>query len=336
MFGAAVALRRAAYDAGIAPSERVDVPVISVGNLSTGGTGKTPFCAWLVRELDARGLRPGICSRGYRSEPGRDLNDEGRLLARLCPGVLQAQDKDRARGARELVAKGAGAIVLDDGFQHRRLQRDLDLVLVDATRPWGLPAAESGGEPVCALLPRGFLRESPRSLARADAIVITRALTHAGERSVAELESRIQGLAPGRPILLADHRPRSLCDERGARHPLGELAGRTVDLISAIGNPEAFEASVAAAGAKIREHRVFEDHHAYTPEDVAGLGADGLWLVTTAKDAVKLEAIHARFFAFEIELELLSGHAVLEALLDALPIGQRRREEQALHAGLHG
>jgi tetraacyldisaccharide 4'-kinase len=332
MFGVAVALRRAAYDVGVAPSERVDVPVVSVGNLSTGGTGKTPFCAFLVRELELRGLRPGICSRGYRSEPGRELNDEGRLLARLCPGVLQIQDKDRARGARELVAKGAGSIVLDDGFQHRRLQRDLDFVLVDATRPWGLPPAQAGDPSVCALLPRGLLREPPRSLARADAIVITRATT----RPLAELTARIQELAPGRPILCTDHRPARLRDERGAERPIADLAGRTVDLVSAIGNPEAFEASVTAAGAKIRAHRVFEDHHGYAAEDVAGLGEDGTWLVTTAKDAVKLESIGTRFFAFEIELELLSGRAVLDALLDALPAGQRDRETRALHAGLHG
>ncbi len=332
LYGAAVVLRRAAYDAGLAPAARVDVPVISVGNLSTGGTGKTPFCAWLVRELEARGLRPGIASRGYRSEPGSELNDEGRLLARLCPGVLQVQDKVRARGAEELVAKGASAIVLDDGFQHRALKRDLDFVLVDATRPWGLPPPSDGGDAVSALLPRGFLREPKSSLARADAIVITRA----GARTVAELEAEIARIAPGRPIVRADHRVRRLRDERGATHAIGDLDGRAVDLVSAIGNPDAFEASVRSCGATIREHRVFEDHHAYAPADVAGLGGAGTWLVTTAKDAVKLESIGVPFRALEIELEILTGHAVLEALLDALPTGRRDHEARALHAGLHG
>lgn len=335
LFGVAVALRRAAYDAGLAPIARLDVPIVSVGNLTTGGTGKTPFCAWLVRALQARGLRPGVLSRGYRSEPGRELNDEGRLLARLCPGVLQVEDKNRARGALQLVQLGVRSIVLDDGFQHRALGRDLDFVLVDATRPWGLPPPATGGSALCALLPRGLLREPPRSLARADAIVITRA-GQCSEHAVAALEAELAALAPGKPLLRADHRARNLSDERGGRRPIADLAGRTVDLLSGIGNPQAFEQSVAASGARIRAHRIFEDHHAYTRGDLEGLGGEDAWLVTTAKDAVKLEDFGVPYFAFEIELEILSGTAVLEALLDALPIGRRERDERALHAGTHG
>jgi tetraacyldisaccharide 4'-kinase len=143
-------------------------------------------------------------------------------------------------------------------------------------------------------------------------------------------------IAPGRPIVRAEHRPRGLRDERGVVHAIGELAGRTVDMVSAIGNPEAFEASVVSSGATIREHRVFEDHHAYVASDLSGLGEGGAWLVTTAKDAVKLETIGARYFALEIELEILYGRPVLEALLDALPTAQRDLEARAIHAGLHG
>ena len=120
LFGAAATLRRAAYDAGVLPVHRLDVPVVCVGNLSTGGTGKTPMCALLVDRLARRGLRPGLLSRGYRA--GLDgRNDEALLLERLLPGVPHVQDADRARGARSLVDRGCRSIVLDDGFQHRRL-----------------------------------------------------------------------------------------------------------------------------------------------------------------------------------------------------------------------
>lgn len=312
LFGAGVLLRRAAYDAGLAPVARLPVPVISVGNLSVGGTGKTPMCAWIVRELQRRGRRPGLLSRGYRAGPdGR--NEEALLLERLCPGVLHVQDPDRVRGGRELAGRGVDVVVLDDGFQHRRLFRDLDLVLVDATRPWGLPG------PVRALLPRGFLREPISSLARADAIVLTRC-SQADEAALGALEREIGAVAPGRPVVRAEHRAVRLRAATGGERPLSMIAGCEVDLASGIGNPEAFEASVRAAGAIVREHRAFADHHRYVAGDLAGLGQDGRPLVTTQKDAVKLAELDVGFVALEVELALTRGAAVLDALLDAVPL----------------
>jgi tetraacyldisaccharide 4'-kinase len=316
-YAAAVLARRAGYDHGWLPSARLDVPVISVGNLSTGGTGKTPLCAWIVRELAARGRKPGLLSRGYRAAPdGR--NEEARLLERSCPGVPHVQDPDRVRGGRELVRSGVDVVVVDDGFQHRRLKRDLDLVLIDATRPWGLPRVAGEGAPVCALLPRGFLREPLSSLARADAIVLTR--TEQVEAAVLdELERALARRAPGRPLVRTRHRTRCLVDEQGVETDPATLAAREVDLVSAIGNPEAFEASVRATGAVVREHRVFPDHHAYAAADLAGLPARGRRLVTTAKDAVKLARLGSPFMTLEIEIAIESGAPVLEALIDALP-----------------
>jgi tetraacyldisaccharide 4'-kinase len=326
-FGAAVIARRFAYDRGWLASIRVDAPVVSVGNLSTGGTGKTPLCAWIVRELEARGMKPGLLSRGYRA--GADgRNEEALLLERLCPDVPHVQDPDRVRGAHELVARGVDAIVLDDGFQHRRLARDLDLVLVDATQPWGLPHV--GNEPtVRALLPRGLLREPPSSLARADAIVLSRtsglsrdADVRDGASGAAELESlerELERFAPGRPIVRTRHRTRCLRDERGAESDPSTLGGREVDLVSAIGNPDAFEASVRATGAIVRRHRVFPDHHHYVAADLEGLARDDRRLVTTAKDAVKLAGFDIAFQTLEVEIAIDSGAAVLSALLDALP-----------------
>jgi tetraacyldisaccharide 4'-kinase len=334
LFGAAALARRAAYDLGLLPIHRLDVPVVSVGNLTAGGTGKTPMCAWVAGELERRGLRPGILSRGYRAaDDGK--NDEARLLERLVPGSPHVQDKDRVRGGRELVRRGCLSIVLDDGFQHRRLHRDLDLVLVDATQPWGLAAPADGGEPVRAFLPRGLLREPPSSLARAHAIVVTRA-SQADARAVDALERDLDRIAPGLPRVRADHEPSGLRDERGRLHPLPSLEGREVDLASGIGNPRAFESTVRALGARIREHRAFEDHHAYAPGDLDGLGEEGRALVVTSKDAAKLAGSGATYLALEIAFRIRTGAGVLEALLDALPGGATASARAALRAGMHG
>jgi tetraacyldisaccharide 4'-kinase len=332
-FRAAVLVRRTLYDRGWLRCRRVGVPLISVGNLSTGGTGKTPFCAWLVRELAARGLRPGLLSRGYRAPRG-GRNDEALLLERACPSVPHVQDPDRVRGALALVRDGVDAIVLDDGFQHRRLARDLDVVLVDATRPWGLPPPRDGSrrehEPMCALLPRGFLREPRSSLARADAIVLTRT-EQVDPAVLLALERELERNASGRPIVHASHRARRVVDERGSIFEPSALAGREVDLVSAIGNPEAFENSVRATGAIVREHRVFPDHHDYAREDLDGLGASGRALVTTTKDAVKLERLGVALLTLEIEIAIERGAPVLLALIDGLFHETSLAERRVVH-----
>ena len=342
VFGAAARLRGLAYDKGFLPRSRLEVPVVSVGNLTAGGTGKTPFVALVVRELQARGLRPGIASRGYgaKADDAAHENDEARLLARSLPGVATRQHPDRVRAGQELVDAGCDCIVLDDGFQHRRLARDLDLVLVDATRPWGLPAAAPGSEPVRAFLPRGLLREPLAALARAHAVCLTRVdQVPAAEREA--LRAELQRVAPGVAQLEGQHRPSGLWrgpaagDEERVPLPLDELRDRPVDLLSAIGNPEAFTRTVESLGARIHEHRVFPDHHRYAASDLEGLGQDGRWVVTTEKDAVKLPASFP-FFALAIEFRLESGAPVLEALLDALPRGPGDARRRNLHAGLAG
>jgi len=334
LFGALSRARRTAYDLGLLPVHRLDVPVVGVGNLTTGGTGKTPMCAFVAAELERRGLRPGLVSRGYRAAAdGR--NEEARLLERLAPGVPHAQDQGRVRAASGLVAAGCRSIVLDDGFQHRRLHRDLDLALVDATRPWGLPPPRDGGTPVRALLPRGLLREPPSSLARAGAIVLTRA-AQADAASLEALDHELERWAPGVPRLRAEHRPSRLFDEAGRERPLASLEGREVDLASGIGNPDAFERTVLALGARVREHRAFRDHHAYAAGDLDGLGERDRPLVTTAKDGVKLAALGARFLTLDVAMTITSGAPVLEALLDALPPAAETRERDALRTGMHG
>ncbi len=334
LFGAVSGLRGRLYDLGLLPSTRVEVPVVSVGNLTVGGTGKTPFVSFLVRCLRARSLRPGILSRGYKSG-GAQANDEARMLDAELGDVPHVQDPDRVRGAQVLVEHGVDVIVLDDGFQHRRLGRDLDLVLVDATRPWGLPR-EGARDDLRALLPRGLLRERPEKLARADALVLTRSDQVSPDQRAA-LREELRQFAPGPPVLLAAHRPCALRGPEGLALPTA-LRDREVSLVSGIGNPDGFEAAVRSLGGVVREHRRFPDHHAYRASDLDGLGGEGVLVVTTAKDAVKLAGLGLAVepHVLEVQLELLEGQAVLDALLDALPAGAARQRRANLHEGLHG
>lgn len=338
LFATIARLRAIAYDRGWLPRARVDVPVISIGNLTAGGTGKTPFTAFLARELARRGWRAGVLSRGYgaaRSSTGdEEPNDEARWLAEHLPDVALRQDRDRVRGARALIDEaGVDVLLMDDGFQHRRLRRDLDLVLVDATRPWGLPPAEPGAASVRACLPRGLLREPAQALARADAIVVTRC-DLVPPAALEALRRELSAFAPGRPILCAVHRAARLTGPGARARVLMELEGRAVDVVSALGNPESFQRTVESLGARVATHRVFPDHHRYGPGDLDGLGADGRWIVTSEKDAVKLPG--GRVHVLGVELDLVEGAAVLEALLDGLRPGAARRRRTALHEGLHG
>lgn len=329
-FAALSSARACAYDRGWLRSARVDAAVVSVGNLTAGGTGKTPMVAWIARELARRGRRVGILSRGYRARAG-EASDEGRLLAELAPGAERVEDADRVRGAHALIERGADAIVLDDGFQHRRLARDLDLALVDATRPWGLAGWRASEAP---LLPRGLLRERPRALARAHAIVLTRA-DQASQADLVELRGEIEALAPGVAIACAAHRPVALRSLDGAACELGQLSGARVDLVSGLAHPEAFERTVRGLGASVGEHRRFPDHHAYAAGDLDRLAAT---IVTSAKDAVKLRALGlaARVLVLDVEIEIVDGAPALAALLDALPTSRAQRERAAIHEGLHG
>ncbi|MEM6572448.1 MAG: tetraacyldisaccharide 4'-kinase [Planctomycetota bacterium] len=341
LFGGIARLRGWLYDRRVLPSYDVDVPVVGVGNVSAGGTGKTPMIVWLARELGRRGLRPGIVSRGYGSTDDGP-NDEARMLASLLPDVPHVQDRDRVAAATQLADHGVDAVLLDDGFQHRRLARDVDLVLVDALRPFGLPAPSGGGAPVRAMLPRGLVREPLSGLRRASAVVLTR--TDAVEASEVEaLERTITAEAPGVPVLRANHVPtrvRRIEGETEEELPLSHLDGLEVDLFSGIGNPGAFEGTVRSLGADVAGHRAFSDHYSFARGDLDGLAADRPAL-TTAKDAARLVGMDPgvsppSFLVLDVEMEVTRGRAILDALLDTLPASRAARERGSIHEGLHG
>jgi len=316
-YGVAVTIRNAAYDAGLAAATRVGVPVISVGNLTLGGTGKTPLVAWVARLLLARGLSPAVVSRGYAARPG-ETSDEAAELAIVLPGVRHVADRDRVAAARAAVAAGATAVVLDDGFQHRRLRRDLDIVAVDATDPFG-----------CGhLFPRGLLREPLGGLARAGAIVLTRsdAVTPARRADIrSALAAACGGRLPG-AWMEAAHRPVALRSADGTTRPLGALEGRRVVAFAGIGNPAAFRGTLAALGADVAEFVAFADHHAYDDRDLDGLGAraraaGAVFVVTTLKDLVKVRRDHlggVPVAAVEIAMHAIAGDtAVADAVASA-------------------
>ena len=311
-FAGVVRLRNAWYDRPGA-SRRASVPVISVGNLAMGGTGKTPLVAWIARRLQADGLVPAIVSRGYGGTAGsgpllvstgegprvnaRTCGDEPHLLARSLKGVVVVVGADRIEGARCAATAGADAVILDDGFQNRRLTRDLDIVVLDARAPF-----DDG-----RVLPRGSLREPPSALARAQMVVLTR--VREGDPATGAIEA-VRAAGYSGPIVRAGHRTTRFTDAAGAEcaHPKRALA------FCGIGDPGLFRWDLTAAGVVTVGFHAFRDHHPYTLAGwdalVMEANAHGVPLVTTEKDLSRLEATAGASLA-RAELSVLRIEAVV-------------------------
>ncbi len=328
---AALTILAGGYRAGLAAANlrrrlpggvrRAPCPVISVGNLTVGGTGKTPMVAFLADLLVAEGRRPLIVSRGYGAEAG-GMNEEARELALRCPGADHVQDPDRLRAIRARAASGpCDVAILDDGFQHRRLHRDLDLVLLDGLCPFG------HGH----LLPRGLLREPPSALRRADVVVITRAdlLVPAALAHVKDTAARYA--APATPVLTAEHQPVGVVFADGSRAAPDWLDGRTVAAACGIGNPEALGRTLERLGARVVRLDAFRDHHTYTADDLGRLAeaahaAGAGTLVTTGKDFVKWRPLlrdeapppGLDVAALEIVMRITQGESMLRDRVAAL------------------
>jgi tetraacyldisaccharide 4'-kinase len=282
-YGAAMRVRNGCYQRGLLTTHGVDVPVISVGNLTMGGTGKTPIVHWICDRLRARGNTPAVLMRGYRAESGRK-GDEQRLLEEH--ELIVHADPDRVRGARELLRRhpSVDRIVLDDGFQHRRLRRDLDLVVIDATNPFGYGH----------VFPRGTLREPVSGLRRADAVIINRS-SLVEPSALREIESRVASIKPQCPVFHGDTVHEGLLDEHGDLLPMARLRHTPYLLACAIGNPDALIEQLSQLAGP-REVFAYRDHHAFTSRDLedlrqsaVGLGAEAI--VVTEKDWVKLRAL---------------------------------------------
>ncbi len=303
LYRAGVAIRRGLYRAGLRRSQRLALPAVSVGNLTVGGTGKTPVSAWMARMLIARDAHPAIVMRGYG-------DDEPLVHERLNPDVPVVVSPDRVRGVARAGTLGADVAVLDDAFQHLRAARDVDIVLLSADR-W---------TPRARLLPTGPWREPLSALRRASMVLVTRkAASPAAAMAVVDT---IRHRFPGLPVGVAALTLQELRSAIGeSTMPLEALAEARVLAIVAIGDPTAFLRQLAACGATVRA-AVFKDHHAYTHAEVARLAsvlAAGEIAVCTLKDAVKLaphwprEAPLLWYVSQGVILE--EGHDALNTLL---------------------
>lgn len=305
-----VACRNSRFDRAGSQTHALTVPVISVGNITTGGTGKTPLVIDLMQRLVRSGRRAAVVSRGYKSSRG-ELGDELTMISNRVPEAICIANPDRVAGGLAAVERGAEVVVLDDGFQHRRLRRDLDIVVIDATNPFGFGH----------LLPRGLLREPIEQLKRADVIVVSRA-DLVSTAALDELSARLNSYAPNAPRLSCRHKPSGVTNLSG--RPLNDTFRRAV-VFGAIGNPNAFVATIEGMGIEPVKCLWWQDHHAYDQRDIAKLAnacasTDHDVVLTTCKDAVKLRGLRLdgirRLGVVGIDVEFLDGgESVIESWL---------------------
>ena len=314
-YAAAIALRNAHYD-GNGPRAVLPVPVISVGNVTAGGTGKTPLVIELLERLGRMGCNPVVVSRGYKAHDG-GANDEERLIRCHVPGAICLSSSNRMEaGEAAIQSHRADVIVLDDAFQHRQLGRTLDIVLVDATCPFGFDH----------LLPRGLLREPLEALRRADAIVLTRC-DQVSPQELARVEARIRSFHDTAKIIKCKHRVTKLQSLGGL--PVDEPPdGKRAVLFAGIGRPGAFAETVRGMGVEVVGERWWPDHHAYVSKDWSELvGAHRFpqhdWLMTTEKDAVKLVGLSGTEGAGIVVVRVAidfegDGGTMLQSLLESV------------------
>jgi tetraacyldisaccharide 4'-kinase len=329
-YRALLVARDGLYALGVLRSRPLDCPVVSIGNLTVGGTGKTPAVELAVRTLTDLGHRPAVLSRGYGRRGGgtqvvadaasirldpEEAGDEPFLLARRLPGVPVVVGSNRYEAGRLARARfGVTAIVLDDGFQHRTLRKDLEILMVRATEPWG------NGR----LLPGGPLREPVSRLARAGLVVATGAR---GLDEAAAVSATLARLAPAVPVLTAMHEPTE-CFESSAMRvvPLAALRERRLVAFAGIGSPARFRRTLQDAKAPLLDFREFPDHHWYTREDLNALerraaDLDAHGFVTTEKDWVRLRSLPAPkrpVYVVRVRLALTSGETHWRAAFEHL------------------
>ncbi|MBR9974403.1 MAG: tetraacyldisaccharide 4'-kinase [Bacteroidetes bacterium] len=330
MYGLAVDLRNRAYDRGRRAVTRAGVPVISVGNISAGGAGKTPVVAFLAEWLIARGASVAVVSRGYRRETTgtvvvsdgrghlatpREGGDEPVMLARRLPELVVIADERRSRGCERAVTNfGAGIILLDDGFQHRAVYRDMDIVVVDANEA----LAEA------RLLPAGRLREPLSGLRRADAILLSKCQPGS---DIETLRATLAGFSDA-PVFATRFVPRTLRRlGEGDDLPLDTLQGLRVGAFSGIGTPEGFRRTLQEIGITPVVEQEFRDHFWYRPADMLALQKAGaaqgvqVW-ITTEKDATRLSDTDVaeklgELFYLRMEVEFVDGEEEFYALIAA-------------------
>ena len=297
-YSSAIGLRNFLYSKGWFKTYKVNAIVISVGNITVGGTGKTPLVIWLCNyitknsKLKTQNCKCAILTRGYKSTQNqiRDTRyeiqdtkiDEPAILAESCPNVKVIVNPDRVAGANEAVNKfGAQVLIMDDGFQHRRLARDLDIVAIDAMCPLGYDR----------LLPAGLLREPVTALKRADAVVITRC-NQIAESDLAILEKKLESVNPNIIITRAIHTPVCAKSLDHKEIPFEQLKDKRIFAFCGIGNPDAFLDTIRKLGLNLVGSKIYNDHHHYTENDIGDIHqqakhSNAGFILTTQKDCTK-------------------------------------------------
>jgi len=313
----------AVTQAGLKTTDRTQqtVPVISIGNITAGGTGKTPMVIWLCNFLQNKNLKCAILTRGYKSANGQ--NDEPAILANNCPDAAVIVNPDRLEGAIEAVKKHrAQVLIMDDGFQHRKLHRDIDIVTIDATRPFGFGK----------MLPAGLLREPITSLRRANAAIITRS-NLVSENDLSDLADKLKKINPNMVIAKAVHSPLYAISAGDKKIPLELLKGKTVFAFCGIANPEAFFAMLETLSVKVVGTGIYDDHYCYTIENVEQIQrqakqAGAEMVITTEKDFNKISRTGGNLAYLAVKIRFMAGEEQICGLIEGAVKGKIRGVNQ--------
>jgi len=339
-YSIAVRERNFLYSNGWLKAHRADAVVISIGNITVGGTGKTPLVIWLCKQIISDS-QCAILTRGYKAEQDsrgktqderlktkdtrgktQDYRDEPAILAERCPEVKVIVNPDRVAGAIEAICKfKTEVLIMDDGFQHRGLARDLDIVAIDATRPFGYGK----------LLPAGLLREPVTSLKRADAVVITRC-DQITETELSKIEKKLEAINPNMIIARSVHTPAYVKSTDNKEISLDHIKGKKIFAFCGIGNPGAFLNTIKTTGCELVGSKVYNDHHHYTDdcltdiyEQAECLKAD--LILTTQKDWTKIKRLallkkDIPLGYIGIEIQFLAGEEKLRGLIEKTLAGK--------------
>jgi tetraacyldisaccharide 4'-kinase len=311
-YSAGMGLRNSLYDLAILKATPLPHPTISVGNITTGGTGKTPIVSWLTASLSAVGRHPAILLRGYKG------TDEQTVLATANPHCVVVANPDRVAGAKLAQNQDSqiDLFILDDAMQHRRVKRNLEIVVINAREPWGYGH----------VLPRGLLREPLSGLKRAGAFVITH-FSEIAPASLKKIETTIRKHSAA-PIFNSDHLLTGLDSANGsARVPMSALANKKYFVACGIGSPESFISLLSNFGGQLAGKRFFVDHHPFSDSDAVALKRDAEacgaeWVIVTQKDWAKLRVFDAAqsFVTAALEIRFAGGHAqkLLELVLQRI------------------
>lgn len=312
-------LRNFLYSSGWLKTHNVDAVVISIGNITTGGTGKTPLVIWLYRFLQQKDLRCAVLTRGYKtrgtSNEERATKDEPAILAGSCQQAKVIINPNRVEAAAEAVGKfGVEILIMDDGFQYRRLHRDIDIITIDGTCPFGYGR----------VLPAGLLREPVISLKRADAAVLTRC-DQISEFDLSRIEEKLQLINPDMIVTKSIHNPIYAESIAGEKITLEQLRSRNIFAFCGIGNPDSFLNTIINIGANLVGSKIYNDHYHYTDSDINDihkqanrLGAD--LILSTQKDYTRYTIRSMQYeipFAYlVVEIKFITGENRLKQLIE--------------------